>query len=308
MQDFPLTITAILRHGRRVYADSECVTWTDDGRPARDLRRGRRQRGPARGRARRSSACATATGSARSAGTRRSTSRRTSRCRAMGAVLHTLNIRLFPEQLAYVINHAEDKRHHRRRLARSRCWRKVVGRPRRPSSSSSSSVTATRRALGDRRRAALPRAPRGGGARASTGPRSTNAKPRRCVTRRARPATRRASRTRTARRTCTRSSATTPTALGLSERDRMLTIVPMFHANAWGIPYAAFICGASLVMPGRFLQAEPLTRMIKEEQRHVLGRGADDLGRHPALRRGARDRPVDRCAWSSAAVRPCRAR
>ena len=55
-------------------------------------------------------------------------------------------------------------------------------------------------------------------------------------------------------------------ASNLSERERILTIVPMFHANAWGIPYAAFMCGASLVMPGRFLQAEPLTRMIKEER------------------------------------------
>ena len=109
MQDFPLTITAILRHGRRVYADSECVTWTDDGRPARDLRRGRRQRRPARGRADEARRARPATGSARSAGTRRSTSRRTSRSRAIGAVLHTLNIRLFPEQLAYVINHAEDR-------------------------------------------------------------------------------------------------------------------------------------------------------------------------------------------------------
>ena len=61
-------------------------------------------------------------------------------------------------------------------------------------------------------------------------------------------------------------AATTPAALNLSERDRILTIVPMFHANAWGIPYAAFMCGASLVMPGRFLQAEPLTRMVKEER------------------------------------------
>ena len=65
--------------------------------------------------------------------------------------------------------------------------------------------------------------------------------------------------------------ATTPTALGLSERDRVLTIVPMFHANAWGIPYAAFICGASLVMPGRFLQAEPLTTMIEAERATFSG-------------------------------------
>jgi len=58
----------------------------------------------------------------------------------------------------------------------------------------------------------------------------------------------------------------TPAALNLSERERVLVIVPMFHANAWGIPYAAFMCGASLVMPGRFLQAEPLMRMVKSEQ------------------------------------------
>ena len=61
-------------------------------------------------------------------------------------------------------------------------------------------------------------------------------------------------------------TATTPAALNLSEHERILTIVPMFHANAWGVPYAAFMCGASLVMPGRFLQAEPLTRMVKEER------------------------------------------
>ncbi len=61
-------------------------------------------------------------------------------------------------------------------------------------------------------------------------------------------------------------------AMGLCDRDRILAIVPMFHANCWGIPYAAFMCGASLVMPGRFLQAEPLTRMVKEE--HVTFSGA----------------------------------
>ena len=38
----------------------------------------------------------------------------------------------------------------------------------------------------------------------------------------------------------------TPNALSFSERDRILLIVPMFHANAWGIPYAAFMCGASI--------------------------------------------------------------
>ncbi len=35
-----------------------------------------------------------------------------------------------------------------------------------------------------------------------------------------------------------------PTPLGISEADRALAIVPMFHANAWGLPYAAFLSGA----------------------------------------------------------------
>jgi len=40
----------------------------------------------------------------------------------------------------------------------------------------------------------------------------------------------------------------------------------MFHANAWGLPYAALMVGASLIMPDRFLQAEPLAAMIEAER------------------------------------------
>ena len=43
-----------------------------------------------------------------------------------------------------------------------------------------------------------------------------------------------------------------------SQGDRVLRVVPLFHANAWGLPYAAFMTGATLIMPDRFLQAEPL--------------------------------------------------
>ena len=50
--------------------------------------------------------------------------------------------------------------------------------------------------------------------------------------------------------------------LGLDERDTALVIVPMFHANAWGMPYSAFFCGADLVFPKQFLQAAPLTAII----------------------------------------------
>jgi fatty-acyl-CoA synthase len=47
--------------------------------------------------------------------------------------------------------------------------------------------------------------------------------------------------------------------------DRILPIVPMFHANAWGAPYAGWMAGADLLMPGRFLQAEPLARFVAQE-------------------------------------------
>jgi fatty-acyl-CoA synthase len=59
--------------------------------------------------------------------------------------------------------------------------------------------------------------------------------------------------------------------LGLSRRDRALVIVPMFHVNAWGIPYAAALAGADLLMPDRFLQAEPLARAIQSERPTVAG-------------------------------------
>jgi fatty-acyl-CoA synthase len=51
----------------------------------------------------------------------------------------------------------------------------------------------------------------------------------------------------------------------LTVTDRVLTIVPMFHVNAWGMPYAGFMAGCDLLMPGRFLQAEPLSRFMAAE-------------------------------------------
>jgi len=45
----------------------------------------------------------------------------------------------------------------------------------------------------------------------------------------------------------------------------------MFHAMAWGLPYAAFMSGAALLMPDRFLQAAPLTTMIVSERPTLAG-------------------------------------
>src|SRR3954451_6787714 len=57
-----------------------------------------------------------------------------------------------------------------------------------------------------------------------------------------------------------------PDALGLRFSDRVLPIVPMFHVNAWGIPYGAGMTGASLVMPDRSRQGEPIAHLIETEK------------------------------------------
>ena len=63
----------------------------------------------------------------------------------------------------------------------------------------------------------------------------------------------------------------TGTVFGMSERDRVLPVVPMFHANAWGLPYAAVMAGASLIMPDKYLQPEPLVKLIEAERPTVAG-------------------------------------
>ncbi len=52
----------------------------------------------------------------------------------------------------------------------------------------------------------------------------------------------------------------------LDDTERILVIVPMFHVNAWGVPYAAWMVGSEMLMPGRFLQPEPLCAFIRAEK------------------------------------------
>ena len=59
--------------------------------------------------------------------------------------------------------------------------------------------------------------------------------------------------------------------IGLSSSDRAMPVVPMFHASAWGIPYGAVLTGADLVMPGRFINAEALTGLIETERVTLSG-------------------------------------
>ncbi len=58
---------------------------------------------------------------------------------------------------------------------------------------------------------------------------------------------------------------------GISDSDTVLQIVPMFHANGWGFPYAAMLAGAGLVLPGRDLTPPSLVRLIASERPTVSG-------------------------------------
>jgi 3-(methylthio)propionyl---CoA ligase len=53
---------------------------------------------------------------------------------------------------------------------------------------------------------------------------------------------------------------------GLRNIDRVLPVVPMFHVNAWGLPYAVPMAGAALIMPGRHLDGPSVHRMLEDER------------------------------------------
>ena len=63
--------------------------------------------------------------------------------------------------------------------------------------------------------------------------------------------------------------AMTADSLGANERDVILPVVPMFHANAWGLAHAAVASGASLVFPGPQMTPEAIASMIVDERATV---------------------------------------
>lgn len=63
----------------------------------------------------------------------------------------------------------------------------------------------------------------------------------------------------------------TANALDVSCGDTVLPIVPMFHANAWGLPYAALMAGANVVMPDRFMDGASLINLIETQRPTVAG-------------------------------------
>src|SRR3954470_2728772 len=57
-----------------------------------------------------------------------------------------------------------------------------------------------------------------------------------------------------------------PDAIGISEHDSFMPVVPMFHANAWGIPYACALVGARQVFPGPHITPDALAELIAAER------------------------------------------
>jgi len=60
-------------------------------------------------------------------------------------------------------------------------------------------------------------------------------------------------------------AAALPDAFGCSARDTILPVVPMFHVNAWGLPYVACMVGAKLVFPGPWLDGRSLHELFEDE-------------------------------------------
>jgi len=265
MQDHPLTITDILRHGATVYADS--VVHTFDGARVR-----RATFATVAERAGRLAAALRRLGIG--AGERVATFCWNTQehmeaylaVPSMGAVLHTLNVRLFPEQLVYVANHAED-----RVVLVDASLAPVLAKVAPQLETVKHFVV-----IGDGDAAGLP-SPLGyeallaaerpvedwprldeRSAAAMCYTSGTTGNPKGVVY--------------SHRSTYLHSmAACSGAAWGISEHDGLLLIVPMFHANAWGLPYAGFLTGADLVMPNRFLQAEPLCRLIAETRPTMSG-------------------------------------
>jgi fatty-acyl-CoA synthase len=265
MMDVPLTVGMIMHHGATVHGDSEVVTWTGNG-------------------ARRASYAAVGWHAAQLAGALRGLGvtgdQRVATFQwnnqehleaylaipAMGAVLHTLNLRLEPEQVAWIANHAQDDvvivdgslvPVLARALPKMKTVRHVVvvgEADTSPLDGASSQLHSYQELLAqqsnefdwptdiDERSAA-----------AMCYTSGTTGNPKGVAY--------------SHRSAYLHSMCMCTGEVGaLTATDRILPVVPMFHVNAWGLPYAALMSGASLIMPDRFLQPEPLARLIEAQR------------------------------------------
>ncbi|MEM7341195.1 MAG: long-chain fatty acid--CoA ligase [Actinomycetota bacterium] len=257
MQDVPLGIQHLFTHGRRIYADSQVITWTADGPVTATFAEvGDRADQLAAALARLGVAPGDRVGTFSWNNQQHMEAYLAVPC--MGAVLHTLNIRLFPEQLAYVINHAEDKviivdASIAPLLARVRdqltTVEHIVTFGEGDTSGLGETLDYDALLAAEEPGYVYPDIPeRAAAAMCYTS--GTTGNPKGVAY----------SHRSTYLHTF---GITSAQAMGYSENDRLLLVVPMFHANAWGMPYAGWSVGADLVMPGQYLQAAPLSDIIE---------------------------------------------
>ena len=247
--DLPLTIRSIMRYGTSVFGDGEVVTWTGDGtgreptpRPAAGRPAGQRRARPGRTRDQR-------------VGTfTRNNAQHLEAYLAvpsMGAVLHTLNIRLAAAEVGYIATHAEDQvvivdaslvPKFAEILPDAPTVKHVIvtGGP-----LAETPGTDQLTGVGVHRYEDLLAAEadafdwpfideRSAAAMCYTS--GTTGHPKGIVY--------------SHRSAYLHSMGAGPgNAFALSERDRVLPVVPMFHANAWGLAYACLLSGAALIMP-----------------------------------------------------------
>ncbi|MGD0882382.1 MAG: long-chain fatty acid--CoA ligase [Acidimicrobiales bacterium] len=262
MQDGPLLVSGILRHGQQVYGESRVVTVVSPD--------GEAVVGSFAAVAERSERLARALGrlgigDSDRVGTflwnNQAHLEAYLAVPSMGAVLHTLNLRLFPDQLSYVINHAEDQvilcnASIAPLLARVRdqipTVRHIVVVGEGDTDALGETLDYEELLAAEEPGYDWPRMDeRSAAAMCYTS--GTTGNPKGVVY--------------SHRSTFLHSMAITAgSSLGINERDSVLSIVPMFHANAWGTPYAAFMTGADMIMPQQFLQAAPLAAIISRHR------------------------------------------
>jgi len=269
MQSFPLTITAILRHATGVHGARTVTTatgggyrsstYTELGQQAAQLANALRRVG--------------VTGDQRVGTFMWNNAEHLAAYTAvpsMGAVLHTLNIRLFPEQIVYVANEAEDQVV-LVDLSLAQLLTPILGEL---------DTVHTVIAVGEGDLSAL-----GGSgktvlryadviadepvefdwpdidensAAAMCYTSGTTGNPKGVVY----------SHRSTYLHTM---AACTHNGIGIGSSDCVLPIVPMFHANGWGLPYAALMAGADLVLPDRHLDPKSLIDMVETLRPTVAG-------------------------------------
>jgi fatty-acyl-CoA synthase len=182
----------------------------------------------------------------------------------MGAVCHTINPRLFPEQIAYIINHAEDKyvffdvsfaalvEGIRARCPEVRGWVALCGRQHLPATDKIPNLLSYEELVNAHSDAFEWPEFDENTASSLCYTSGTTGNPKGVLY--------------SHRSTVLHAyAAALPDGLNISARDAVLPVVPMFHVNAWGLPYAVAMTGAKFVMPAGQLDGASLYELFEQE-------------------------------------------